>query len=281
MQELSSTYFVQDRRNKHELTRLALQDQMLTNAMGGVLPEQTDPKAFQRVLDVACGTGGWLIEMAQTYPEMSLVGIDISQRTIKYAQRQAEAHQVQNQVKFYIMDGLSKLDFPAASFDMVNLRLGVSFLRTWDWANMLRELLRITRSGGTVRITDGDIIYQSNSPALTKLFTMLLSAFHRAGHVYTNATTGLTDHLPQLLAQHGCEQIQTKAHVIRYPAGTPEGEACYEDLVIGFQNARPFIEKWGNDSKDYGTIYRRATEEMQLPDFLAMANYLTVWGRKP
>jgi ubiquinone/menaquinone biosynthesis C-methylase UbiE len=85
MKDSPSTYFVQDKRNKTELTRLAIQDQMLTTAMGGVLPEQPDPTVFRRVLDVACGTGGWLIEAAKAYPTMSLVGIDISQRMIRYA----------------------------------------------------------------------------------------------------------------------------------------------------------------------------------------------------
>ncbi len=56
--EHPSTYFVQDRSNEDELTRLILQDQMVTAGMGGVLPEQPDPTIFKRVLDVGCGTGG-------------------------------------------------------------------------------------------------------------------------------------------------------------------------------------------------------------------------------
>ena len=42
-----STYFVQDRKNKKELTRLMIQDQMITAAMGGILPEQADPSIFR------------------------------------------------------------------------------------------------------------------------------------------------------------------------------------------------------------------------------------------
>jgi SAM-dependent methyltransferase len=85
-QEHPSTYVVQDRSNKEELIRLNFQDQMLTTSMGGVLPEQSDPAAFESVLDVACGTGAWLIEAAKTYPTMSLlVGADISKRMVEYA----------------------------------------------------------------------------------------------------------------------------------------------------------------------------------------------------
>src|SRR5690349_20361610 len=106
-----STYFVQDRKNKKELTRLMMQDKKLTAVMGGVLPEQPDPTVFHRVLDVGCATGGWLIEPAQTYPTMSLMGIDISQRMIEHACVQAKAHQVNDRVEFHVMDVLHVLDF--------------------------------------------------------------------------------------------------------------------------------------------------------------------------
>src|SRR6266568_6555358 len=89
--EHPSTYFVQDRSNLDEMTRLHIQDTMLNTGMGGALPEQPDPTIFQRVLDVGCGTGDWLIEAAKTYPNLSsLVGVDISGKMLDYARTQAE-----------------------------------------------------------------------------------------------------------------------------------------------------------------------------------------------
>src|SRR3989440_8000159 len=166
--EKPSTYVVQDRKNKKELARLAMQDHMMTAMMGGVLSEQADPATFHRVLDVGCGTGGWIIEAAQAYATMSLVGIDISQRMVRYARTQAEVHQLEDRVEFHSMDVLDALNFPAAFFDLVNLRAGVSFLRTWDWPKMLSELLRVTRPGGVIRVTDSELVFQSNSPALKR-----------------------------------------------------------------------------------------------------------------
>src|SRR5689334_19537029 len=64
-QELPSTYIVQDRSNREELIRLDEQDRLITSVMGVFLPEQEDPGSFQRVLDVGCGTGGWLINLAK------------------------------------------------------------------------------------------------------------------------------------------------------------------------------------------------------------------------
>jgi ubiquinone/menaquinone biosynthesis C-methylase UbiE len=281
MKELSSTYFVQSRRSKNELTRLTIQDRMITTAMGGVLPEQANPTVFRRVLDVGCGTGGWLVEAAQTYPRIALVGIDISKQMIKYARAQAEANQVNDRIEFRVMDALQTLKFPAASFDLVNLRLGVSFLRTWDWPKMLGELLRVTRPGGVVRFTDAGIVPKSNSPALTRLYEMLMCAFFRSGRLFTQESTGLISHLPRLLHQRGYQQVQTKAYQIEYQAGTAAGDAYREDTLLGFRTFRPFIEKWGDTDKVYELLYRRAVDEMHQSDFFTRLTILTVWGSRP
>src|SRR5215469_12522702 len=119
--ESSSTYIVQDRSNLEEIKRLEIQDKMVTEGMGGVLPEMADPTVLQRVLDVGCGTGGWLMEIAQTYPTIEeLIGIDISNKVIAYAHAQAETKPLAGRVQFQTMDALQKLEFPAASFDLVN-----------------------------------------------------------------------------------------------------------------------------------------------------------------
>jgi ubiquinone/menaquinone biosynthesis C-methylase UbiE len=279
-----STYIVQDRKSQKELARLTVQDRMVTTSMGGVLPEQPDPTVFRRVLDVGCGIGGWAIEAARVYPEMSLVGIDISQRMIKYACAQAKAQQMSNRVKFRVMDALLPLDFPDASFDLVNLRFGISYVRTWDWPKLLVELLRVIRVDGVLRVVDGGPMSQksqNNSPALRQLFEMVQCALFRAGHLFTNESTGLNDHLAQIFDQCGCEQVQTKSYALEYRAGTPEGEAFYEDWMLAFQTGRPFIQKWNCASRDYDDIYQQALKEMKQPDFHATWNLLTVWGNKP
>jgi predicted O-methyltransferase YrrM len=55
-----------------------------------------------RVLDVACGTGWSSIAMAQTYPHISVEGIDLDHDVISAAHRHAERAGVADRVQFSI-----------------------------------------------------------------------------------------------------------------------------------------------------------------------------------
>lgn len=279
--EQPSTYFVQDRQNKLELARLTVQDRMVTALMGGVLPEQTDVSRFRRVLDVGSGSGSWAIEMAQAHPEMTLIGVDISQRMVQYAREQAAFQQVEDRVEFHTMDALRKLEFPDGYFDLVNLRFGVSFMRTWDWYNLLNEMIRIARSGGVIRLTDNEIVHESNSPALTHFFEIIRHALFSAGHLFEEENTGLTAHLADMLARHDCRQVQTQRFALEFRGGTANAEAYYEDAAHVGQTLRPFIQKWGGLPDDYDAVYQQALADIRQSNFQNTWHFLTAWGVCP
>ncbi|GAC1502859.1 MAG: hypothetical protein NVS2B12_12940 [Ktedonobacteraceae bacterium] len=278
--EHPSTYFVQDRSNEEELNRLRIQDHTLTVSMGGVLPEQPDAALLRRALDVGCGSGTWVIDAAQAYPHLSLVGVDISGRMVEYARTQAIARGVSDRVEFRVMDALRMLEFPHNYFDLANARLSASFMRKWDWPKMLSELQRITRSGGVIRVTESDIVHQSTSPALTQLYEMFQCALERAGHLFEPSTTGITAHLAPLFKQHGVQQVQTKVYPLEYQAGTAQGQEYYENLRYLFHTIRPFLQKWGCLSESYDAVYQQALAEMQQDDFRSVWTLRTVWGHK-
>jgi ubiquinone/menaquinone biosynthesis C-methylase UbiE len=280
--EQPSTYFVQDRANQEEVNRLQLQDYLLTASMGGILPEQPDPSVFPRVLDVGCGTGGWLIELAKAYPTSTrLVGVDASLKFVEYARTQARAEGVSDRVEFHAMDALRILEFPDASFDLVNQRLAVSWLRTWDWPKLLQEYRRVARLGGVVRITEPEVMVVSTRPAFTRLSELSLRTMYQSGHLFHPTTDGVTSELARLLSQHGLGQVQTRAYALHYRAETPEGQHFFEDIRLAFRTGLPFFRKWIRVPEDYEEIYQQMLSEMLQPDFVAIWNLLTAWGKTP
>jgi len=279
--EHPSTYVVQDRSNQEELRRLQIQDRTTTASMDGVLAEQPDPAIFRRVLDVGCGPGGWLIAAAQTYPTMHLlVGVDVSRTFVEYARQQAEAGQVSDRVEFHVMDALRMLEFPAGFFDLVNLRAGMSWLRTWDWRKLLQEVRRVTRVGGTVRVTEFEVVPQSTSPALTRLCTLFVQALYHAGHLFAPESSGITCQLAALLARHGFEHIQTHVYTTVSRVGTQGWQGLMETIRLGGHTFAPFLEKWTRLPADYEALCQQALTEMQQPDFVATGRLLTAWGSK-
>ena len=277
----ASTYVVHQSKKKAELLRLALQSHMITTAMGGVLSEQQNPSSFRRVLEVGCGTGGWMLEAAQTYPEMSLVGIDINPLMVEYSHTQAKELGLESRVEFQIMDALKKLEFPDNTFDLVNLRFGGSFVRTLEWPSLLLEMQRVARPGGTIRLTDCEIGTHNTSQAMTQLHEVLLHAFYQAGHLFTPERAGITEHLAELLMKSWCEEVQTKSYSLVFRGGTPEGEAFKEDTEYVFQMTRPFVQKWAGIPENYDALHRQSRKDMEQPDFSATWPHLVAWGHKP
>lgn len=276
---LPNTYVVQDRSNKEELTRLQLQDHLITEAMGGVLPEQPDATSFQRILDVACGAGDWLIEAAKTYPHLArLIGIDANSKLIEYARRAAEAAGVNDRVEFHVMDALGTLEFPHGYFDLVNHRAAAGWLRTWDWPNLLREYRRVCKPDGIVRVTEAIFIKESNSPALNRLAQLLIEALHNAGHYFTPQSDGIIGYLPGVLQRSGLQNIQTRTYTPQRRAGTPEWQGFFEDFQRMFHTILPFLYKWTRVPDDYGEIYQQMLVEIQRPDFVGTVEILTAWG---
>ncbi len=279
--ESASTYIVYDNKKKAEIERLVTQERMFRIAMGGILLEQTNPDNFHSVLDVACGPGGWMLEVARSHPQTHLVGVDINPRMLEYARKQANEQNVAHQVEFREMDVLQKLDFPDNSFDLVNLQFGVSFVRTWDWPKLLLEMQRVTRPGGILRLTESEASTQSMGIALTDYDRIGIQVMYRAGYLFTEENAGLTGHLAELLTNAWCEDVQTRTYPLEFHVGTPEGKLFCEDMKYLHQAIRPFLQKWVTLPDDYEARTRQVQKDMERPDFWAVWPILVAWGRKP
>src|SRR5579875_575260 len=263
-----------------EVSRITLLDELLTASIGGVLPEQSDPARFGNVLDIGCGTGGWLLTGAREYPDRYVSrGIDISSRVIHHARARAMKAGLTQQIDFQVMDALRHLNFADASFDLTNIRFGMSFVRTWEWIELLAEMQRVTCTGGIIRLTEAEVFHNTSSAALTHLDQLFLRAYDRAWRLFEPTTTGLTAHLAPLLHRIGCQQIQQKTFPLVFRAGTEEGQRFARATEILLKTARSSLQKWGNESFGYyEALAEQVLKEMQQPDFITTLMLHTIWG---
>lgn len=278
-EQRNTTHFIPNGHTKANMLRTARMERTMTKGTGGILAEQPDPTVFQRMLDIGCGTGSWVIDAARTYPSMFVAGIDIDGYTIQFARTEAEAAQVDDRVEFHLMDALKPLAFAEASFDLVNLRMGGGFLRTWDWPKVLREMERVTRPGGIIRLVELETLNQSNSKALDEMGKLISSAFFHAGRFFEPEPTGLIAHLEGQLRLLGCQNIQTKSVTAVMWSGTRSRQILYEIMVHNLLAMRFFVKKWsGCDLATYDELYQQALFEIQQDDFQMQWYLQTVWG---
>jgi ubiquinone/menaquinone biosynthesis C-methylase UbiE len=276
-----ASYFI-DAENAAEMARLTNQDRIMSKAMGGLFTQRADLTTFHDVLDIACGPGGWAIDMARAYPDKQVTGIDISQLMIEYANYQASVQTVPN-ANFQVMNIANPLDLPDSSFDLVNARLISGFMPHRSWPSFLRECVRITRPGGIIRLTEPERTI-STSPAVEQLNDLLARAMHRAGQSVSPSELqfGVTPLLRRFLHDAGYQHIQSEAHVLDSSAGTEEYMSQYQNSMVFFKLLQKFMVKIGvATQEDVEFLYQNALEEMKAPDYCALWYFLTIWGEKP
>jgi ubiquinone/menaquinone biosynthesis C-methylase UbiE len=279
-----NSYFI-DPENVAEMGRLIRLDEVTTECMGGLFPEHPDLASVKSALDVACGPGAWASELAYQYQDMQVTGIDISQVMVRYARETARVQRLDN-VHFQVMDATKPLAFPDDSFDLVNARFMIGFMKKDDWPNVVKEFVRITRPGGIIRLIENEDAGISNSAALERvshLFTRAAYKMDRSLSPYAEtAHFGITPMLEAFLRQAGCQDIQKKAHVLDFSAGAPAYFSHYENYKVGGKLGQPFLIKAGvATQEELDELYERQLAEMYSDSFRGLFYFLAVWGRKP
>jgi ubiquinone/menaquinone biosynthesis C-methylase UbiE len=282
MEEATKHTYIIDPENAGELARLMQQDRLLTEGMGGLFPEGQQLPEGGRVLDLACGPGGWDLEVAFHYPHVEVIGIDISQPVIEYARAQAQSRGLEN-AHFQVMNVMEPLAFPYSSFDLINGRLLCGFMLPEAWPRLLKECFRLLKPGGIVRLTEMESPL-TTSPSYEHFFHLGTQALKLAGQSFSpdGGHVGITPVLPRLVRQAGFEEVRLRASVIEWSMGTEGHYPVFKDALLFLELVQPFLIKMGMGTKEeLERLYQQAVAEMQQEDFCALWNLLTVRGRKP
>ena len=261
------------------MNRLTIQDRLLTKEMGGLLPSSVDPSELHKVLDVACGPGGWVLDLASTYRHLEVVGIDLSEKMITYANSRKWPN-----TTFRLMDVRRPLDFPDDSFDFVNARLLFAFMPKSAWPTLLQECMRLLRPGGIVRLTECERTL-SNSLAYEQLGDLIMHSLFASGASFSvdGKQIGITLMLGGFLRDAGFQNIHHASFAIDFSAEGDSQGYMYENSQIGFLLTRPFLRKMNPSMTEEYLIElsNQAMKDMGTSDFRAIWYYLSMWGSKP
>jgi ubiquinone/menaquinone biosynthesis C-methylase UbiE len=286
MHSEESSYVI-DPESTAEMARLLDQDVLISKHMGGLFPPDFNLASVQRVLDIGCGPGGWVLEVAFAHPDRQVVGIDISQAMISYGQAQAMTQGLTN-ATFRQMDATGPLDFPDASFDFVNGRFLVGFMWKQTWPQLLQECWRILRPSGTLRITETDFPATgiTNSAAVDRWTMLACRAFYRTGRSFSgheeSGNFGITPMLRFFFEQGGFVDIRQQAYLLDYSVGTDAYAANVHNMRVAFKLGMPFLARAGLASmEELEKLYDQTMQDISRDDFRGVWYFMSVWGRKP
>ncbi len=185
----------------------ALEVRTRTGGVAGVdrAIELLDTRPGQVLLDVGCGIGEAVRTLAQQVaPAGRVLGIDPSETFLAQARTRSESLGVR--VEFRQGDA-HELPFPDATFDGCLSTL--VFVHLADPARALGEMVRVTRSGGTIVLRENDygtLAIDSSHPAITR------AILQARCEMYANGWIGRQ--LPRLFACAGLAEITVEPAVI-------------------------------------------------------------------
>jgi len=156
-----------------------------------------------KLLDIGCGTGRSLHQLARAHPSMRLHGADLSPAYIKLARKRLERVE---ELTLAVENG-EALPWADATFDIATSTYMFHELPRNARRNVVREMFRVVRPGGLVVIEDSAQV--SESPELASVLRGFPRDFHEPFY-----EDYLEDDLGALLAQVGFDVQATESHLV-------------------------------------------------------------------
>lgn len=275
--------YINDSESAGELARLDLQERIIHEATK-LLPKAVMDKPFKRVLDIGCGAGRWCLEMAFSYPHTDVAGIDISKSLVDYDNARARSQQLTN-VSFGIVDALDpeELPFNPASFDLIHLRFGSSWLLPNEWKPLLNRCSALLVPGGSLVLTDGEGMYSSSS-ALMRFYQLVCEAMQRSGRSssQTPFSLGFAPRLGYLLTSCEYRNVGGESTLLDFSFYRKTQNYQWRDnFNMLLHEVSPFLLREGvTTPEELATISTQALSEMFRPDFYGMSTLFTFYAEK-
>ncbi|KAJ3717228.1 S-adenosyl-L-methionine-dependent methyltransferase [Lentinula guzmanii] len=241
-----------------------------------VLAPQEGPRKI--AIDLGCGTGQWVMEMAREFPHVFFFGLDVVPIATRYPE---------DNVQFELHDIGEPMRWPNGSVDLIHARS--IFMTVRDYSVIISEAARLLKSGGmflsgewgpfpafhpTFPQAMGDP--RDYVPGLDRFYRLLHSVLATRGIIHAVAST-----VHQRLDASGAF-TDIHEHIFYMPIGTwsPDpgtqilGKRNRAALTKFMNSIRPIFVAAGESEADLEQLYNECWTEMYGASGLVSVYYL-------
>ncbi|KAG9127776.1 hypothetical protein FRC07_009364 [Ceratobasidium sp. 392] len=257
-------------------------------------PGETERK---KVLDMVTAEGSWVQEMAQQFPHVDFLSVDIIPLT---------PHMPRSNIVFEVYDLYNGIAAPDASFDIVHIRQCTAHIR--NPKDLIRDVHRILKPGGLLLFSDSEVeafdAMIPEVPAGDKLAGLsAASQFVRQALAQQGVNPYLWRDLPELLSpksdlwlsrrgtsgdkELGFRNISSKAHMIPGNDTWPQdayskalGRLANKTWKAMWRSMEVPIQMFGMDPDSAKQLIQGALDDIDRSDVAVAARYQTLYAFK-
>ncbi len=142
---------------------------------------------------------------------------------------------------------LTGLPLPDQFADVVHQRFLVLAIPDARWPGAIRELVRVTRSGGWIELIETDARVQAGGPATTQMFAWIDLVRHERGIMGESVT-----HLGEMLLHEGVTDVETQSIALKVGAwGDRAGLMMESDILAAVAALKEPCCARGVDAHEY------------------------------
>ncbi|ORZ17916.1 S-adenosyl-L-methionine-dependent methyltransferase [Absidia repens] len=233
-----------------------------------------------RVLDVACGSGVWILEMAHEFPNTEFYGFDLSEMyptTIR-----------PKNTFFCLFDMSHGFPYPDEYFDFIRMHDVHTCFPSADTEFIMREIRRCLKKGGYTELREMDFIIYDPGPT-TAMFTSKDSLTATKLQKYYDVDIQWPRMIRKYLTMIKLVDVHSRVVPLVYcnhsQQNTSIDEMCYRywnDRFDAYRRLFWQIFGGGDDIKTHHQLDQYIQQMMkEMLDRSSYCQYYMAWGRKP
>ncbi|CAG8500460.1 7214_t:CDS:2 [Scutellospora calospora] len=238
-----------------EIDRMTLQHYIFQNIWKNNFSSPVESlleRGGAKVLDIGCGPGVFVLELASKYPKSQFTGCDI---VANYPIQIKPENST-----FVRANVVERLPFDDNTFDFVYMRFMMFALMTKEWPYAISEMVRVTKPGGWIEVMERDILWFNEGEVIRNWRTKIVDGLKAANGI----DLIISPHLPNYLAANkSLSKISKDERIEPLGAwGGILGKSYAQIIMWGAKNLSEVVNNIKFQEGDYEKLVEIAMDEL-------------------